>query len=212
MDGPAMPWPAMDGSFGPVRSGADMIPPLPVPARPRQRPNLWTLVGRQMQTPGLPVSAKALVMTPRGRVLILRKTNGLFDLPGGKLEIGEGALDALTREVDEETGLQVDMIALIAAGLKRRPGLGPRLVRVYAGRLTGRGDRRCLGQGVRDGRSGPGAVPRAPHLSAEHDWGAFLTPAAALRLDLAPPYVLALARVFRLRMPARARARVHPLL
>ena len=203
----------MDGPFTLVRAGEGMIPPLPVPARPRQRPNLWTLAGRQMQTPGLPVSAKALIMTPRGRVLILRKTNGLFDLPGGKLEMGEGVFDALSREVDEETGLRVDMMALVAAGLKRRPGLGPRLVRVYAGRLTGQGDRMDPGQGVRDGgRSGPGAVPAAPRLSSEHDWGAFLTPAAALRLDLAPPYALALARVFRLRIPARARARVHPLL
>lgn len=39
-------------------------------------------------------------------VLILRKPNGNFDLPGGRVERGEGFQDALIREIWEETGLE----------------------------------------------------------------------------------------------------------
>ena len=39
------------------------------------------------------------------RVLLLRKPNGEFDLPGGRLEVGEGYKDGLDREIQEETGL-----------------------------------------------------------------------------------------------------------
>lgn len=39
------------------------------------------------------------------RVLLLRKHNGQYDLPGGRLEVGEGYRDGLDREIQEETGL-----------------------------------------------------------------------------------------------------------
>jgi ADP-ribose pyrophosphatase YjhB (NUDIX family) len=38
-------------------------------------------------------------------VLILVKPNGASDLPGGKVEIGENQIEALNREIIEETGL-----------------------------------------------------------------------------------------------------------
>lgn len=54
------------------------------------------------------LGAKALIMRPDGRVLLLKK-NGkeikeLWDLPGGRIQRNEQVVDALRREVLEETG------------------------------------------------------------------------------------------------------------
>ena len=41
------------------------------------------------------------------RFLVLVKPDGTFDLPGGRVEVGETNECALHREIDEETGLKV---------------------------------------------------------------------------------------------------------
>ncbi len=53
--------------------------------------------------------AKALIVH-KSFVLILREPDGRLDLPGGRLEAGEGLKDGLRREVLEETGLIVKII------------------------------------------------------------------------------------------------------
>ena len=52
----------------------------------------------------------ALVVNPRGEVLIVRssKWGDKFTVPGGHIELGERAEDAIKREVKEETGLDVE--------------------------------------------------------------------------------------------------------
>ena len=55
-------------------------------------------------------SIKALIQDPHGRVLILRRNterNTVWELPGGHLEFGETAEQAVTREVFEETGMNI---------------------------------------------------------------------------------------------------------
>jgi ADP-ribose pyrophosphatase YjhB (NUDIX family) len=50
----------------------------------------------------------------REKVLLTRRTdNGLWCLPGGKLDPGESAAEACAREMFEETGLQVHVTHLI---------------------------------------------------------------------------------------------------
>jgi 8-oxo-dGTP diphosphatase len=69
--------------------------------------------------PGKPwgLSVKAVIRRDDGCVLLLRRSAankhfvGLWEWPGGKLEPGENFAEALLREVDEECGLRVELIA-----------------------------------------------------------------------------------------------------
>ena len=51
-----------------------------------------------------------------GRLLLVRRTSspgkGFYSLPGGRVEFGESLHTALHREVDEETGLQIEILGL----------------------------------------------------------------------------------------------------
>ena len=53
-------------------------------------------------------SAYGLVTDSEGRVAVVRTAHGLF-LPGGGIEAGETAREAVTREVREECGLDVQL-------------------------------------------------------------------------------------------------------
>jgi mutator protein MutT len=58
-------------------------------------------------------AAGALVLDGEERVLLQRRIDdGTWDLPGGALELGESAEEAVRREVREETGLEVGEIVL----------------------------------------------------------------------------------------------------
>jgi len=63
-------------------------------------------------------SVKAVIKCPLGNILIMRRANddgggGQWDIPGGAIEDGEGQVEALKREVFEETGLTIDKVAKI---------------------------------------------------------------------------------------------------
>ena len=70
------------------------------------------------------MATKALIVNDEGQMLILREAStyeegtnvGLYHLPGGRLNPGEAFSDGLKREVDEETGLQVEMVNLFTLG------------------------------------------------------------------------------------------------
>jgi ADP-ribose pyrophosphatase YjhB (NUDIX family) len=59
-------------------------------------------------------STTAIVTDAEGRiVLVRRKDNDLWALPGGGMELGESIEDCAVREVREETGLDVTIDSLI---------------------------------------------------------------------------------------------------
>jgi ADP-ribose pyrophosphatase YjhB (NUDIX family) len=63
--------------------------------------------------PQLAVSA---VIFRDGKVLLVRRARspgkGFYSLPGGRVEYGESLHTALAREVDEETGLKIEILGL----------------------------------------------------------------------------------------------------
>jgi ADP-ribose pyrophosphatase YjhB (NUDIX family) len=66
------------------------------------------------ERPELAVSAA--IFRDHHRVLLVRRArppaNGLWTLPGGRVEIGETLVEAVRREVAEETGLTIDVVDL----------------------------------------------------------------------------------------------------
>ena len=62
------------------------------------------------------LAVSAAIFRDDGRVLIVRRalppSRGLFTLPGGGVELGETLAQALIREVREETGLEIEPLAL----------------------------------------------------------------------------------------------------
>jgi ADP-ribose pyrophosphatase YjhB (NUDIX family) len=65
------------------------------------------------QRPQLAVSA---AIFREGRVLLVRRARspgkGFYSLPGGRVEFGESLHTALHREVDEETAIRIEIVAL----------------------------------------------------------------------------------------------------
>jgi 8-oxo-dGTP pyrophosphatase MutT (NUDIX family) len=61
------------------------------------------------------LTAEAVVFDPAGRVLLVRQGRepGDWELPGGKVKKTESVLEAIVREVHEETGLAVAAERLI---------------------------------------------------------------------------------------------------
>lgn len=69
--------------------------------------------GDPASRPQLAVSA---VIFREGKVLLVRRARspgkGFYSLPGGRVEYGESLQTALAREVDEETGLRIQILGL----------------------------------------------------------------------------------------------------
>jgi ADP-ribose pyrophosphatase YjhB (NUDIX family) len=78
------------------------------------------------------------------KVLLVRRARspakGFYSLPGGRVEFGESLHQALSREVDEETGLEIEIIGL--AGwrevLPAAAGAGHYLIMSFAARWMAR--------------------------------------------------------------------------
>lgn len=60
-----------------------------------------------------PVSIKGVLRAPTGDVVLLLNEREEWELPGGRIELGETSIECLVREIAEELNLQVEVSALI---------------------------------------------------------------------------------------------------
>ncbi|MBT9329650.1 NUDIX hydrolase [Paracidobacterium acidisoli] len=67
--------------------------------------------------PDRPVAGVGAVIVQDGRVLVIERgqepLKGEWSLPGGALELGETLEEGIRREVLEETGLEVELLAVV---------------------------------------------------------------------------------------------------
>lgn len=96
------------------------------------------------------LTVDAVILDPSAGVVLIRRGHdpfaGRWALPGGFVENGESVATACTREVREETGLEVEPVQLV--GVYSEPGRDPRghtvsvvfLCRVTGGLLAGGDD------------------------------------------------------------------------
>lgn len=66
-----------------------------------------------------PVSIKGVVLDEHRRVLLLRNDRDEWELPGGRIEIGETPQETVVREIGEEIGWTVTAGPLLDAWLYR---------------------------------------------------------------------------------------------
>jgi len=118
-----------------------------------------------------PVLGVSVLVEHEGKVLLVQRGRppaaGYWAFPGGRVELGEKLAEAAAREVQEETGLQVEIGDLVdRAEIIRRDASGTIeahfVVMVFAGRYLA-------------------GTPRAGDDAAEAEW---LEPDAAIRLNL----------------------------
>ncbi len=94
--------------------------------------------------PSHPQLAVSAAIFRDDRILLVRRARsparGFYSLPGGRVELGESLHAALHREVDEETGLRIDIVGL--AGwrevLPGTSGGGHYLIMSFAAHWIGR--------------------------------------------------------------------------
>ncbi|REK56587.1 MAG: NUDIX hydrolase [Thermobacillus sp.] len=61
------------------------------------------------------VACRGIILDGEGNVLLVRRAdNGRWVMPAGAMELDESVLDALNREMREETGLEVEEAELVA--------------------------------------------------------------------------------------------------
>jgi ADP-ribose pyrophosphatase YjhB (NUDIX family) len=94
--------------------------------------------------PSHPQLAVSAAIFRDGKVLLVRRARspakGFYSLPGGRVEFGESLHSALLREIDEETGLGIEIVGL--AGwrevLPSTGGSGHYLIMSFAARWIAR--------------------------------------------------------------------------
>ncbi|WP_433327602.1 NUDIX hydrolase [Spirillospora sp. CA-294931] len=119
-----------------------------------------------------------IVRDEGGRLLVIRRgrppSEGLWSIPGGRVEAGESDAAAVVRELREETGLDVAVGAL--AGMVERPGQNDLSYEIYDYVATVIGGVLTAGDDAAEARWVDGAelraLPTTPGLlDALDGWG-----------------------------------------
>ncbi|MBT2699921.1 NUDIX domain-containing protein [Bacillus sp. ISL-40] len=72
--------------------------------------DLRKIVGNR---PLILVGAMVCVIDDKGKILLQKRPEGIWGLPGGLLELGESVEEAGRREVFEETGVEIGQLQLV---------------------------------------------------------------------------------------------------
>jgi len=72
--------------------------------------------GQKMTFPTHIVAVGGIVENEQGEILLVKHTNGEWGCPGGQVEVGENLIDALKREIWEESGVHVSVDKLYWIG------------------------------------------------------------------------------------------------
>lgn len=82
----------------------------------------------------------AILLDDAGRILLIRRANppaqGLWSIPGGRVEPGEESTDAVARELAEETGLVATVDRFVGEVRRDAPGGGIYVIRDYVMRMS----------------------------------------------------------------------------
>lgn len=66
-----------------------------------------------MQPPKHIVAVSALITNPEGRILLVKSPRRGWEFPGGQVEEGETLIEALQREIREESGVETKIGGLV---------------------------------------------------------------------------------------------------
>lgn len=136
-----------------------------------------------------PVSVKGVVARD-GRILLLHNGRGEWELPGGRLEIGESPEHCVVREIVEETGWAVTAGPILDAWLYHITQAGKHVFIVtYACQLS------------------PGQEAQEPRLSDEHQRIGLFAPEEIAGLVMPQGYKDSIATWLTLHAPAAAASR-----
>ncbi len=100
-------------------------------------------MGGERSVPALPRIAVSAAIFRDRHLLVVRRARqpaqGLYTLPGGRVEYGEALTDALIREIREETALSIAVVGLAGFRevLPRAAGGGHFVILSFAARWTG---------------------------------------------------------------------------
>lgn len=62
-----------------------------------------------MNYPAHIVTVSGLVENDEGKILMIKSPDRSWEIPGGQVEVGESLIDALKREVKEESGINIEV-------------------------------------------------------------------------------------------------------
>ena len=67
-----------------------------------------------MKMPTHIIAVGGIVENENGKILLVKTINGGWVFPGGQVEVGENLVDALAREVKEESGVNIEVGSLLS--------------------------------------------------------------------------------------------------